>query len=384
MDECIYLDNAATTFPKPECVYRAMDEANRGFAVNAGRGAYALAKKAEDMLTNTKALLKQMAKAESVAEVVLTASATLACNQVLGGLSWEQTDVVYVSPYEHNAVMRVLYQLQKKYGFTVTELCIDTETLELDLERIQIQFAGKPPTHVVMTHVSNILGYILPVERIAKLAKTWNAQVIVDGAQALGTVPVDLRKLKADYYIFAGHKALYGPFGIGGFFIRDGNRLQPFLAGGTGSDSLNPAMPLGSVEGLEPGSHNIIAASGLFAAVMEVNKTAFLEKEQEMSEFLFRQLSQIYGVTVYRAGNLENQTGIVSFEVEGYLAGEVGLILDEDYHIAVRCGYQCAPLIHKYLHSERYAGVVRVSTGRYTKKEELELFIRAVSEIAEG
>lgn len=384
MEECIYLDNAATTFPKSEKVYEALDKANRMLAVNAGRGSYALARQASNIIAETKNEIKKLAQADDVAEVVFTASATLACNQIFGGLEWKKEDVVYVSPYEHNAVMRVLHSLQKKYGFEIEELAIDEKSLELDLEKIKFQFVRKKPSVVVMCHVSNVLGYILPVQNVTQIAEEFQAVIVIDGAQALGVVPVDLNKMPVDFYIFAGHKTLYGPFGVGGFISNGRKKLRPYLAGGTGSDSLNLEMDISTSDGFEPGSHNIVAIAGLLAALQEPERENIYTKELKLTEYLLKQLECIPEVKVYRIEDITKQLGIVSFNIEGYKAEEVGMILDEDYHIAVRTGYQCAPLIHKYLCDMEHAGVVRVSLGRFNTKEEIDCLMEAVREIAEG
>lgn len=389
----IYLDNAATTFPKPECVYRAMEEAGRNYGVNAGRGSYVLARKASAVIEETREWIKCLSGADSVAEVVFTPSATVACNQVFGGLEWKKEDVVYVSPFEHNAVMRVLHLLQKKYGFAIEELALEEETLELDLEKIRFQFLRKKPTVVVVTHVSNVTGYILPVEEVAKSAAEQGAVVVVDGSQGLGLVPVCLKNLPVDFYIFAGHKTLYGPVGTGGFLQSGRIALKPFLAGGTGSSSLDLEM-YSDVTGLEPGSPNVPAIAGLRAAVAELCGKAggfawekvseILEREQGMTEYLIDRLEKIPGVNLYLPKDRKRRAGIVAFNVEGYQASEVGMLLDEDYGIAVRTGYQCAPLIHKHLQTEEFLGVVRAGVGRFTTEEELEALADAVREIAEG
>ena len=228
------------------------------------------------------------------------------------------------------------------------------------------------------------------MEEIAASAKEYEAIVVVDGAQALGLVPISLKNSPIDFYVFAGHKTLYGPFGIGGFIYHSKYRLKHMIAGGTGSDSLNLEMPEEGTVGYEPGSPNIVAIAGLHASLEErmtylkENADYFLDREKEMTEYLIRQLKKIFGVTLYLPEHLENHAGIVSFNVEGYQAGEVGMILDQDYHVAVRTGYQCAPLIHKYLGSVSYLGVVRASVGRFTTKEEIDVLVDAVREIAEG
>lgn len=424
MKEFIYFDNAATTYPKSERVYRAIEEANRHLAVNAGRGSYRLAKKAASVIEETRKNILKLAKAEEVAEVVFTPSATLACNQVLGGLFWKKENTVYVTPYEHNAVMRVLHLLQQQYGFQIEELAIIPETLQLDMEKIKYQFGKRPPNVVVMSQVSNVTGYIVPWEEIAREAQKYEPVVIMDGSQGFGLVPVQLKNTPVDFYIFAGHKTLYGPLGVGGYINNRGKTLKHLLAGGTGSDSLNLQMSEDTA-GYEPGSHNIVAIAGLLEATREIleKETSVkeellqeelveerqqqeglwqkkfqqdLRREQELRQYLEEKLSKIPGVILYlgkceqekesivKERVVEERTGIVPMNIEGYKAADVGMVLDEDYNIAVRTGYHCAPLIHKYLKDEDYAGVVRISLGKFNTKEEIDYLVKAVEEIAMG
>lgn len=424
MKEFIYFDNAATTYPKSERVYKAMEEANRRLAVNAGRGSYRLAKKAASVIEETRKNILKLAKAEEVAEVVFTPSATLACNQVLGGLSWKKENTVYVTPYEHNAVMRILHLLQQQYGFQIEELAIAPETLQLDMEKIKYQFGKRPPNVVVMSQVSNVTGYIVPWEEIAREAQKYESVVIMDGSQGFGLVPVQLKNTPVDFYIFAGHKTLYGPLGVGGYINNRGKHLKHLLAGGTGSDSLNLEMSEDTA-GYEPGSHNIVAIAGLLEATREIleKETSVkeellqeelveerqqqeglwqkkfqqdLRREQELRQYLEEKLSKIPGVILYlgkceqekesivKERAVEERTGIVPINIEGYKAADVGMVLDEDYNIAVRTGYHCAPLIHKYLKDEDYAGVVRISLGKFNTKEEIDYLVKAVEEIATG
>lgn len=384
MKDYIYVDNAATTYPKPEIVYERMDECNRHLAVNAGRGSYEPAREALELMGRTKSRLLELAGAKDVAEVVLTASATAACNEIIGGINFTEYDVVYVSSYEHNAIARTIFLHQKRVGFTVEELPL-CEDETIDMELTAYRFSVKKPSYVFVTHMSNVTGYILPVDKIMNLAKECGAVTIVDGSQAFGLVPLDLKKINADYYVFAGHKNLYGPFGIGGFFMRYGNRLQPYLAGGTGSDSLNLDMPEG-VAGLEAGSPNIVAVAGLEAALQvyeEQECESFLEQEKQLTKFLRQELSKMEEVVTYLPPE-GCHAGIVAWNIKGYQAADVGELLDEDYHIAVRTGYHCAPFVHKYLKDESYGGVVRVSVGRYTTMEDIERLAIAVREIVEG
>ncbi|MFG6382967.1 MAG: aminotransferase class V-fold PLP-dependent enzyme [Lachnospiraceae bacterium] len=386
MKKLMYLDNASTTYPKPESVYQAMEEAGRNFAVNAGRGSYSLARKASQLIDDTREKMCNFVHGESIAEVIFTPSATIACNQVLGGLEWKKEDIVYVTPFEHNAIMRVLYHLQKEYKFEIAELAILSENLELDKAKIQFQFLRKPPSVLVINQVSNVSGYIIPWQEITQMAEQYHPIVILDGSQALGLVPIALKNTMVDFYIFAGHKTLYGPLGIGGFINNHGRKLKKILFGGTGSDSLNLTMSSEDVKGYEPGSMNITAIVGLLAALVETMKLPIeenLQMEQKMRNFLIEKLKEIPEVVLYPPLKQE-ATGILSFNVEGYQAYEVGKILDEEYQIAVRTGYHCAPLIHKYLQNKTYGGTVRVSIGRFNTIEELYSLVKAIQELAVG
>lgn len=383
----IYLDNAATTFPKSEKVYRAMDNANRHLAFNAGRGSYALAQRAAELIQDTRSSLLTVAGAEKDAtEVVFTASATLALNAIIGGIHWTGEETVYVSPYEHNAVMRTLRGYREKYSFAIRELPVKEDTLEIDIDKIPYLFAQIPPQYVIVNMVSNVTGYVLPVEAVTACAKQYDATVILDGAQALGSIPLNLRELNADFLVFAGHKAIGGPFGIGGYIHQGKRRLQPFLYGGTGSNSLMLDMPEG-VEGYEPGSPNIVAIAGLYTALTEIAdenvRQANWEKEQYMVRTLRQKLQQIPGLYLYGAPDEDRQAGILSVNLEGYRADEVGNLLDADYSIAVRTGYHCAPLIHKHLRDETYGGTVRISPGRFTTEDDLQKAVDALRDLAE-
>ena len=381
----IYLDNAATTYPKPEEVYKAMDFVNRNLAMNPGRGGYSKAKEAENIIDETRNKLLKLAGGSDNYNVVLTPSATIALNEVIMGLSFREGENVYVSAFEHNAVMRTLHAAEKIYGFNVVELPLN-EDLTMDIEKTKYMFSKDIPGKVFACHVSNVTGYILPVNEIANLAKEYEATVVVDASQSLGLVPIDLGQTHIDYMVFAGHKTLYGPLGIGGFFIKCGNNLRKYISGGTGTDSLNLEMPDKGIKGYEPASFNVVAAAGLNAALDEIKdneavETLFL-REKELENYLAKELEKIHNVKLYVTGNV-NSVGIVPFNIEGYKASETGMILDVDYDVAVRTGYHCAPLIHKHLKDTDYLGVVRASIGKFTTKEEIDGFVKAVRDIAE-
>lgn len=377
----IYLDNAATTFPKPESVYAAMDKINRKGAVNAGRGSYKLAQEASKIISETKTKLRKLVHVDTSVAVVLSPSITIAINQIVNGLNLRRKAVVYVSPYEHNAVARSLHELSKRKELVIKEIPLDNK-LEIDIEKMKYEFSKDKPEAVFCTHVSNVTGYILPVEEIFKEAKKHGSINILDSAQSLGLVDVRADLMNADIIAFAGHKTLYGPFGVGGFINISGVPLDTFVVGGTGSDSLNLEMPLGNEARYESSSPNIVAIAGLNAALDILEQKTHFEYEKDITSYLIKKLSLIKEVKMYIPSNPERHIGIVSIIVEGFNSEDIGTILDEDFGIAVRTGYHCAPYIHKYLKDIESLGTIRIGIGQFTTKDEIDSLIKAIKEIA--
>jgi len=380
MEWMIYLDNAATTFPKPERVYKALDEANRNLAVNVGRGSYKVAREAMKLIDETKKKIIGLVHAPRGANVIFTASVTIALNEILNGLTLPAGANIYVSPFEHNAVARTVHLLKKKKQIKIIELPINPETLEIDIDRMKYQFSKERPVCVCCSHVSNVTGYVLPISSIFKNAKQYGAITVLDAAQSMGLLDFDAELIGADFIAFAGHKTLYGPFGIGGFIDVKGIPLDDYVVGGTGSDSLNLDMPADSPYKYESASPNIVAIAGLNAALEELDVEGIFTKEKELTEYLISGLNQIEGVRLYLPPK-DKRIGIVSFNLSGYKADDVGMILDEDYNIAVRTGYHCAPFIHKYLKDEKSLGTVRVGLGRYSTKMDLDTLISSLKNI---
>ena len=374
----IYLDNAATTFPKPDEVYVAMDRTNRTIAVNAGRGAYKAAQEAITIIDGTKSLLKRLFHAENKAEVVFTPSVTHAINQVLRGLSLRQCSIVYITPYEHNAVARTLHMLQKEYGFSI-ELLPLQDDLRIDLRKTAFLFKEKPPTVVIATSISNVTGYVLPTNEVFALAKEIGAITIMDAAQAAGLLKIDMSDSNADIICFAGHKTLYGPFGIGGFMIRKGIDLETVFAGGTGSNSLDLEMPNTLPGRYEAASPNIVAIAGLKAALETINQQRHFEHIREKTQYLINRLRELDNVEILGSFENDETLGIVSIIVDGYTSDEVGTILDDEFDIAVRTGYHCAPYIHDYLNDKQSNGTIRIGIGAFNTDRDIDILIEALS-----
>lgn len=377
----IYLDNGATTFPKPECVYDAVDIFSRTAAVNAGRGAYKAAREATAMIKRVKEQLISLCDAKEQAEVFLAPSVTVALNQIICGQRWKKGAVAYVSPYEHNAVLRPLDLLRRRIGIRVTELPL-ADDLSIDLEAVSRMFAKDPPSFVSVSAVSNVTGYVLPAREIFMMAKEYGAFTLLDAAQAMGLLKLRFGQLRADAVAFAGHKTLYSPFGIAGALIKNGVELEEFIVGGNGHKSLSLEMPRYMPDKLESASTNTVAVAGLEASLKWLKTINPLKTEQALMEYLLPKLEEIPGIILYRApGGLSNQAGVVSLNIEGFRANEVAAILDKEYDIAVRAGHHCAALIHRHLKDKPYDGTVRVSLSVFTTTDELDALIAGLKNI---
>lgn len=331
------------------------------------------AKEATRLIEDTKEQLLRLFHAKGLADIVFTPSVTHAMNQILAGLDLKEGDTVFVSPYEHNAVARTLHMLQKKARFNISFLPLQKD-LRIDIEKTAFLFAETRPSTVVMTAISNVTGYITPVKEVFELAKKAGAITIMDAAQAAGLIDIDMRTCNADIVCFAGHKTLYGPFGIGGFAIKKGLSLEIVFAGGTGSNSLILDMPEKTPEKYEASSPNIVAIAGLNAALKAVEQSEHYRHVSKLTHYLLEQLGKKEGVKVLGAYS-DSTIGIISFVVAGYSSEDVGTILNDEFDLAVRTGYHCAPFIHKYLFDNTTMGTVRVSLGYFSSRDDIDALI---------
>ena len=378
----IYLDNAATTFPKPEMVLDAVDQCQRNYAVNVGRGTYSIASHAAQIVDETRMLMATMVNANGPETIVFAPSATIAANEIILGLPWDQFKTVYVSPFEHNSVMRPLHRICSIHGLEIKVLPFSGKTQVWDKEKTVQMFEQDPPDYVFLNHVSNVTGVVLPIQEITEKAKAYGACVVVDASQSMGLIKIDIQKVNADYYIFAGHKNLYASWGIGGF-VSNANVITPFLCGGTGSDSLNLEMGNFYPSGFEPGSPNIIAISSLQAALRWLVATGIDEihsKKAALMNMLIQGL-KLPNVQMYLPENLDAHTSVLSFNLNDYEAQEVGFILNHDFDIAVRTGFHCAPFVHDLIGTRERMGTVRVSVGYFNSEKDIQALISAIREL---
>lgn len=380
----IYLDNAATTFPKPDCVYDYVNEIQRTLAVNAGRGTYKSAKKASSILDDVRQKISILTRCRSKNQVVLSPSATIAMNQIIGGLNWNENINVYVSPFEHNAVARPLKSMADEYGFSICFLPFDRKSQKLDIEKMNNMFAVKHPDAVFVNHLSNVTGLILPAGEIFDSAKKYNAVTVLDASQSLGLLDVNIQNMQADFIAFAGHKNLYGHFGIGGFISNGRIPLKKYLTGGTGSDSLNLEMPADMPGGFEPASHNIIAAAALDAALDWVNNIGIeniFKHKKKLTVYAVEKLKKMHNIDIYLPENEDEHISVISINHREYKPSELAEILDEDFDISVRSGYHCAPFVHELIGTEGCFGTVRISLGYFNTEADIDKLASAIAEL---
>jgi selenocysteine lyase/cysteine desulfurase len=375
----IYLDNAATTFPKPEVVYQEMDGFYRKFGGNAGRGANPLARRAMGLVSETRALLQDWLDAP---EVVFTPSATIALNTVIFGARLRRGDVVYVSPFEHNSVLRPLEQLRKTTGIEVRVLPFDKQTFMCQLDKVKSLFRVEPPAMVCITQVSNVFGIVLPVSEIATLARQSNSSAIVavDGAQAAGLKPLPLPMI--DALVFSGHKSLYGPYGVAGIAFGCNWRPATFIFGGTGTQSESLEMPEDYAR-YEAGSLNISAIAGLNAALKwlcTVGREEINLKVEALTNVLVQRLDGIERILV-RAQNASLNSGIVSFTVDAVSPQQVETLLGAK-GVSVRAGLHCAPWSHMFSGTIERGGTVRVSVGYFNSEADVEFLQKALCNLS--
>ena len=377
-----YFDNAATTFPKPECVYSFADEFYRTVGGNAGRGIYAQAVASNRLIDETRNLLAELFHC-GTKQVIFLPSATFALNVIIQGIILRGAKNVYVSPFEHNAVTRTLHRFAERGLITVTELTV-TDALEFDMHGIRRQFENLRPNFLIVSHASNVIGLIAPVEKICALAKTFGATTLVDMAQTAGLVDLNVGLETIDFAVFAGHKTLFAPTGTGGFVMNPAVELEPILFGGTGFDSANQNLPDTLPERFEVGTLNISGLAGLNAALKWIagQTTAKLFRDEQIARRrLLKLLSEYEFLKI--VGNVDGRdyVGIVSCVMTGVDSVTAGELFSAR-GIAVRAGLHCAPFAHKFL-GTLPAGTIRFSVNCMTTDEDFAELQRALDDIGD-
>ncbi|MDH4157546.1 MAG: aminotransferase class V-fold PLP-dependent enzyme, partial [candidate division Zixibacteria bacterium] len=363
MDKLIYLDNGATTFPKPDEVYRAMDYSYRNFGVNPGRSGYDLCMMAGNIVEETRKLLTEFFNGTDPNRLVFGYNATDALNIAIFGLL-KEGDHAISTTIEHNSVLRPLYHCWKDQNIEVDYVPFDDKGF---VDPNDIAAKMKPNTRlVVVNHASNVIGTVQPIAEIGRLCRNREIPFVIDASQTAGKIPIDMEKMNIDVVAFTGHKSLMGPMGIGGLCVRDGIDIRHTRAGGTGVRSAVRTHLDEYPYRLEYGTTNLPGIAGLNAGLKWLAKKG-VENIHDFEKKLLNQLrdglQEIEGVSLYCQDDLADHIGVLAFNIDGLEALHAGTMLDVDFNIASRTGLHCAPLVHAQLGTDKIHGTVRFGIG---------------------
>lgn len=380
MSSIIYLDHAATSWPKPPGVQQAMLQAMEVAAANPGRGSHQMAVSASRVLFDTRRILAKLFHVANPNDIVFTSNTTMALNMAIKGCL-QKGDHVVATMIEHNSVRRPLEYLKRVIGIEVDYVRVNAQG-ELDLSDVQAACNSRTKL-IVCSHSSNLLGSIMPIREIGQLAKEIGALFLVDAAQSAGCIAIDVNEMKIDMLAFPGHKGLLGPQGTGGLYISPKVDLEPVIHGGTGSQSEALEQPDVRPDRYEAGTPNTVGIAGLRAGVevvLERTVDSIYNHEWLLTQRLMRGLSEVKGIRLLGPHEGAPRTGIVSF-VMGHLdAAQIAFRLDREYGIAVRAGFHCTPLAH-YAMETGSSGAVRISVGVDTTEAEVDAVIAALREM---
>ena len=372
----LYLDNAATSFPKPEQVYCAVENAMRRVGVSPGRGGYGRGVDASRLVFEAREAVAAFFGIVDSSRVVFTHNATEALNLAVRGLL-KPGDHVVTSTMEHNSLARPLHEISRR-SVDVTWVEADAEGF-VDPERVRA--ALRPATRLVaLSHCSNVTGTVQAVEEIGRITRDAGVRFLVDAAQSAGHLPIDVQRMKIDLLAAPGHKGLLGPQGTGFLYVGDNVILEPVFTGGTGSSSQSLDQPDSMPERYESGTLNLPGIAGLKAGIEYVQQLGLQEiarRDKSLLQRLLTGLEQIKGVAIYGPRHPEMRCGVVSFTVAGTDASQIGFLLDGNHDISVRVGLHCAPLAHKTIGTFP-EGTVRVSPGCFNTDQDIDRFLAAL------
>lgn len=377
----IYFDNAATSWPKPETVYQAVDQCLRSVSGNPGRGFSEGARNAASILYETREELAELFGSSNPSQIVFTHNATDALNMALFG-TINPGDRIITTVMEHNAVVRPLRYLES-IGVKVVKIPADQEG-RIQLECLR-QEAAKGAKAIVLSHASNVTGTIMPLEEIGKIAQKQQTLLIVDAAQTAGLEAIDVVKMNIGLLAFSGHKSLLGPQGTGGLYIREKLTVKPMRFGGTGSLSESEEQPGFLPDRLESGTMNTPGIAGLLEGLRFIKRTGrdtIKQKETTLAVLLIEGLKKIPRVKVYGPVNQRERTAVISFTIADLDSSRVAYELDQKFGIACRGGLHCAPWAHKTIGTSE-SGTIRFSPGFFNHEHETAAALKAVQIIAE-
>ena len=378
----IYLDNAATSFPKPPSVYQCLREHFERYGASPGRGSYRMAREAETMVQETRQLLARLFRIHEPERIVFTLNATDALNMAIKGVV-VPTDEVITTVLEHNSVTRPLNRLEHKGLIRVTRVEVLSEGL-IDPDQIRRALTARTKL-VAVIHGSNVTGAVQPIAAIGRIVREHGALFLVDASQTAGAVPIDIDSSGIDLLAFPGHKALLGPPGTGGLYVGPRAQLLPWREGGTGVQSDDPLQPEDLPYRLEAGSLNTLGLAGLRESIrfiLQEGVERIRARESALTKRLLDACRMNDRLHIYGPSALEDRTAVVSLTITGWTPQQAADWLDQAYGIAVRAGLHCAPGAHQALGTFP-DGTVRISPGYFTKDTDIDLCLEALGKAAD-
>jgi len=382
VDKLIYLDNAATSFPKPEEVYLFMDHFYRNFGVNPGRSGYDLCMEAGNMVEDTRKELTNLFNGKDPNRLCFAYNATDALNLIIFGLLGNG-DHAITTTVEHNSVLRPLYHMARDKGVEVDYIPFDNQGF-VHPDDFRKKFK-KNTKMVVVNHASNVIGTVQPIREIGKHCRESGIIFVIDASQSAGKIPVNIEESFVDVVAFTGHKSLLGPTGIGGLYVREGIDIRHTRAGGTGVRSAVRTHLDEYPYRLEYGTINVMGVAGIHAGIKWIEQKGMENihaHEMKLASQLVSGLKTIDNVTLYCQDSLTDHISVVSFNINGLEAMNTGTILDVDYNIACRTGLHCAPLVHEGIGTDKIHGSVRFGIGPFNTEGHIQAAVEAVKEIA--
>lgn len=376
----IYLDNSATSWPKPRDVYLSVVDAIKIYGANPGRAGHKMSIAASEEIFKCRMAVADFFGIDDPSKVIFTLNATDSLNIAIKGIL-KENDHVVVSSMEHNSVLRPIFALSQEKGITYD---IVWGNIYGFVSAEEIEKAIKPNTAlIILNHASNVCGTVNPIRQVGEIARKHHIPFLVDASQSAGILPIDVKRDNIDILATAGHKGLYGPVGTGILYIKDASIVNALKEGGTGSNSMDLKQPDILPDKFESGTLNTVGIMGLSSGINFINKVGIDEifyHEKKLTGMMIERLAFINGVSVYGYLHTENRLGVVSFNVSGLDSVEVAKYLDERYDIAVRAGYHCAYTAHQTIGSEAL-GTVRASVGVFNTMNDVEILCNAVREI---
>ena len=381
----IYLDNAATSWPKPESVYLAVDQTQRNVGVSAARGGYSSSALAGKIIKQTRQSVGALIGADDASLVALTSGCTDSLSTAIFGFL-KQGDHAITTAADHNSVVRPLMHLRDNGVIDLTIVGCDAEGL-VKAQSVSDAITSKTAL-VAATHASNVLGTIQPVEEIGEICTAKKVTFLLDAAQTLGHMPIDIKSIGCKFLASAGHKGLLGPLGTGVLYVCPSvtDRLTPLRFGGTGSERVDQGQPTTMPTMLESGSLNVPAIAGLGAGIDFLDSEegrAGIQRSKRLTVKMISGLNKIEAVRVFGPEPDADRVPVIAFSVAGYDSATVAGILDSSFQIQARAGFHCSPLLHQSIGTE-VDGLVRISIGHFNTAEEIDIAVAAVGEIATG